>query len=145
VKVVEETIGLVTAVGACKGVIVASNGWTKTAEVKSAATGVDLRLLTLEEALDLIVPDKWQMCQACFSDCIVLDHDGALEVDDSIFWWLAGQCRNCRSGFAWCQECGEYLHIPVGEAVRCPCGHSWSCAEDGMYLVPRGSGARLKI
>lgn len=145
VKDVEEVIGLANAVGACKGVIVTANGWTAPAERKANASNVDLRILTLEKALDLLVPEKWAMCPNCYADCIVLDHEGAMELDGVWLWWLAGQCRNCRFGFAWCQDCGEYLHIPVGEEVHCLCRHWWGIRQGGMYLVLAGSRVQFKI
>ena len=73
--------------------LVALNGWTSPAEIKARAIDLDLRLLTLDEALDLIVEDKWELCESCGQDVVVLDHDGATDVDGTWPWWLAGRCR----------------------------------------------------
>src|SRR5688572_3251296 len=53
VKDVEEVLSLANAVGANKCVLIALSGWTKPAAVKALASGLDLRLLTLEQALDI--------------------------------------------------------------------------------------------
>jgi len=54
VKDVEEVIALADAVGANKAVIVASNGWSRPAAHRAAFSGLDLRLLTPEDARALI-------------------------------------------------------------------------------------------
>ncbi|MDR3410472.1 MAG: restriction endonuclease [Formivibrio sp.] len=136
VKEVESVLALAEAVGASKAVIVAANGWTAPAAIKASHTGCDMRILPLEEALDLIVTDKWEMCPCCLRDCIVLDQDGALITEDGLlFWWLAGQCRECKHSFAWCQECGSYLEIPQGQSAECNCRHLWMNSQNGINLT----------
>lgn len=136
VKEIESVLALANAVGASKAVIVAANGWSAPAAIKAEHAGCDLRILSLEDALDLIVPDKWEMCPCCQRDCIVLDQDGALITEDGlVFWWLAGQCRECMYSFAWCQECGSYLEIPRGQSSECGCRHLWENLEDGVNLT----------
>ena len=145
VKDVEASAGLVHAVGGCKGALVTTNGWTAPAALKAERSNVDLRILTLEEALDIMVPDKWELCPGCNVDCIVLDHHGALDLGGVWFWWMAGQCRSCRLGFAWCQECGDYIHIPEGEEALCVCGHRWSVRQDRMYVMLVSSNQQINI
>lgn len=134
VKDIEAVLALTEAVGASRSAIVASNGWTEPAQRKADFLQLDLKLLTLEEALDLFVPEKWEMCPHCHEDCIVLDHDGAIDLGGLWLWWLAGQCRNCKSAFAWCQDCGLNLDVPVNSTVECDCGHEWSATSVGMSL-----------
>jgi hypothetical protein len=134
VKDVEEVHALAQAVGANKAVLVTTRGWTKPAARKATFCSMDLRLFTLEDALDLFVPDKWEMCEACGRDCIVLDHDGAIAVEGAWLWWLAGRCRVCRFAFAWCQECGGKLAIPIGESALCTCGYAWRNETEGLHL-----------
>jgi len=136
VKEVESVLALMDSVGANKAIIVAANGWTEPAKKKADHVGCDMRLLSLEEAIDLLVPDKWEMCPNCLRDCIVLDDDGALITEDGLlFWWLAGQCRECRYAFAWCQECGIYMDIPYKDRLECTCGHIWENKSDGVNLT----------
>src|SRR4051812_39438670 len=54
-KDIEGVLALTSAVGANKSVIVAANGWTEPAGIKAGLHNCDLRLLTLDEALDLMV------------------------------------------------------------------------------------------
>lgn len=55
VKDIEEVIGLAHAVGADKVAIVAANGWSKPAEKKAERARLDLRLLSTNEALSLLL------------------------------------------------------------------------------------------
>lgn len=134
VKTVEEVIALANAVNASQAVIVAANGWTEPAAKKAEFANLTLRLLPLEDALDLLVPDKWEMCPNCHQDCIVLDMDGAVVIDGLINWWIAGKCRECKFGFIWCQECGDNLALPFNEEVTCYCGHLWCSKEEGLFV-----------
>ncbi len=135
VKDIEEVAALANAVGSNKAIIVAANGFTAPATVKAEFLQCDVRILSLEEALDLIVPDKWKMCPFCNSDCIVLDQDGIVPFDGGgWFWWLAGQCRECKSGRVHCQDCGEKFYIKFGESANCGCGHEWFATADGISI-----------
>lgn len=137
VKVVEEVISLAEAINASQVVIVAANGWTEPAARKAEFTNCTLRLLTIENALDLLVPDKWEMCPNCCRDCIVLDMDGAIDHGGMVLWWLAGRCRECKFGFVWCQDCGENHHLPFGQTVKCGCGHLWTSNDDALLITFR--------
>jgi len=134
-KVVEEVVALADAVGACKSIIVCPNGWTTPAEIKAEHVRCDLRLLTLEEALDLFLPDKWMICDSCKRDCIVMDQNGMVEMHDgSIVWWLGGACRECHYAIAWCQDCGIRYHMQRCESITCHCGYHWN-NDDGIIHV----------
>lgn len=143
VKTVEEVLALANAVGAQKTVIVCSNGWTEPAERRATFSSLDLRLLPIEEAVEFLDADVWKLCPACENDCIVMDHNGFVESDGLILWWLAGQCRSCRAGIAWCQDCGDKVLIKSAEKYRCHCGHRWAVSDGGMTL--RVKGARQSI
>lgn len=136
VKDVEGVAALAKAVGASKAIIVAANGFTAPAKVKADFIQCDLMTLSLEEALDLLVPEKWKMCPFCNSDCIVLDQDGIMPLENGgWFWWLAGQCRECKSGRVHCQDCGVKLYIEFGDSVICGCGHEWNISADGFSIT----------
>ena len=110
VKVIEEVVALANSVGVSQSIIVTTNGWTAPARKKADHLFCELRLLTLEQALDLLVPDKWMMCPSCSRDCIVMDQENAIQEPSGVFtWWIAGACRECRSMLVWCQACGEQL------------------------------------
>lgn len=139
VKDVEEVLSLANAVGANKAVIVASSGWTKPAEIKARHIGLDLRLWTLEDALNLMVADKWVMCPICENDCIVLDRSGGIIIDGVLTLLSAGQCRECSAGLAWCWACGGRILLEVGQFAECVCGYQWKCKGDEIYINVHGS------
>jgi hypothetical protein len=135
VREIESVLALAEAVGANKAIIVAANGWTDPAKKKADHAGCHLELLSADEALDLIIPDKWKMCPSCNSDCIVLDQDGAAQFDDgSVFWWLAGQCRGCKCARIHCQDCGSKAYIELRSSWACGCGHRWASTDDGVAI-----------
>lgn len=134
VKDVEEVLALADSVRASQAVIVAANGWTEPASKKAEFQNCTLRLLSLEDALDLHVPDKWEMCPNCKKDCIVLDMDGITEYGSGWLWWLAGKCRDCKYGFVWCQDCGVNLELPFNKEVVCGCGHGWRSSDEGLII-----------
>jgi hypothetical protein len=115
VKDVEEVLALAEAVKANQVVNVAANDWTEPAAKKAEFEGCSLRLFTLEEALDTLVTDKWEMCPNCKNDCIVLDME-------------------CRHGFIWCQDCGQKEELPFQEDVICGCGFAWRQNDEGLTI-----------
>ncbi len=125
VKDVEEVIMLAKAVNADKAIIVTNNEWTKPAELSAKFNGLDLRIFTIDEATDLIVEDKWLMCQVCNEDCVILDSNGYFEVNGLINWWLGGKCRSCNSIYIHCQDCGGKGIINVNIHWRCDCPYIW--------------------
>ena len=136
VRDVESVLALADAVGANKAIIVAANGWTEPAKKKADQVGCDLELLSVEDALYLIVPDKWKMCPSCRADCIVLDQVGAVTFEDgSCFWWLACQCRGCNCGRIHCQDCGTKAYIDLGQSMICGCGHRWVSTDKGVTIA----------
>jgi len=73
VKDVEEVLALGEAVGADKCIMVLSNGWPNPAARKASASRMDMRLVTIEEAVEYVEPDKWKLCPVCENDCIIMD------------------------------------------------------------------------
>jgi hypothetical protein len=51
-----------------------------------------------------------------------------------ILWWLAGQCRECKTGLVHCQDCGLKFYIKKDESYICGCGHEWVCNVDGLFM-----------
>lgn len=135
VREIESVLALSHAVGANKAIVVAANGWTEPAKKKADHVGCSLELLSVEDALDLIVPDKWKMCPSCCADCIVLDQEGTVTFDGgSWFWWLAGQCRGCNCARIHCQDCGARTYIALGQSTICGCGHRWASTDKGVTV-----------
>ena len=137
VKDVEEVLSLADAVGANKCVLVALSGWTEPAATKAQFTGLDLRLFTLEEALDILVPDKWLICPSCENDCIVMDCSGGMVVDGMWSLLTAGRCRECCYGKFYCWACGDSRFLELQEQTKCNCGHTWQNFEKSIMVKVR--------
>ena len=135
IKTVEEVLALADSVGAASSIIVCSNGWTKPAQKRAKFSGMSLRLLSFEEAIEIIEPNKWIVCPTCENDCIILDQDGMVQNMGLILWWLAGQCRECKTARVWCQDCRYKVRIPKNESHICSCGHKWEAWPDGIHLT----------
>jgi hypothetical protein len=99
---------------------------------------MNLTLLSVDDALDLVVEHKCQLCPGCGFDCIVLDHHVFLEIDGAISVYLAGQCRACRLAFLWYWSCGDEGHISPDNSYECNCGHIWSCSQNSMQVKIAG-------
>ncbi len=138
VKDVEEVLALAEAVGANKSALVALSGWTEPAATKANFVGLDLKLLTLEEALDSLVPEKWMMCSACNEECIVADSGGII-VDGMWSLLVAGQCRGCKSALVWCMACGDNVIVAPEADYDCGCGHTWRNVADGVSVKQSGT------
>ncbi len=134
VKDVEEILMLADAVNADKAIIVTNNDWTEPAEKKANHVGLDLRILTIDEATDLIVDDKWFMCKVCKEDCVVLDNDGFLEIDGLVNWWLGGTCRTCNTVYVNCQGCGGKAIINDEITWKCNCHLEWGVFENRIFV-----------
>jgi Restriction endonuclease len=134
VKDVEEVLALADAVNADKTVIVTNSGWTEPAKKKADFCRMDLRILTFDEATNLIVDGKWLMCSNC-DDCVILNEDGFVGLNDgTVFWWLGGKCRRCKTLVINCQDCGIYLSIPKNSSEICSCNCEWTNESEGISI-----------
>lgn len=135
IKEIEAVMELSKAVGVNKSVIVAPNDFTEPAKIKANFMQCDLRIFTIDEATDLIIPEKWFLCQTCYHDCIILDQPGAVQFKDSSYlWWLGGQCRECKTSCIVCQGCGKKMILPVDTDSVCDCGYTWFNNIEGTCL-----------
>jgi hypothetical protein len=55
-------LAVAEVVNASKSIIVAANGWTGPAETKAKFCNMDLRLLSIDKALNLAAENKWELC-----------------------------------------------------------------------------------
>jgi hypothetical protein len=139
---------LIDAVGADRGVIICPNGWSSYAKDRSKELGLDLKLVTIEDAIEFFNPGKWKLCPICEDDYIILDIIGGidyLETEDVEAAWIAGQCRECGSATVSCQFCGDELDIPYHKAMECHCGNVWKVGHDGISLEIPGLLGEMPI
>ncbi|NDV43077.1 restriction endonuclease [Flagellimonas sediminis] len=134
VKDVEEIMMLAQSVNADKAIIVTNNEWTIPAEIRAKFDGLDLRILTIDEATDLVVEDKWLMCKICRKDCVVLDQSGFTTKNGLLNWWLGGKCRNCDSIYINCQDCGGKGIVNEETEYICNCPILWTSA-NGVLMI----------
>ncbi|WP_294670590.1 restriction endonuclease [uncultured Fluviicola sp.] len=137
VKDLEGVMGLAHSVNANKVIIVTNNGWTEPTEIKAKFHDVDLKILTIEEALDLVVPNKWFMCYECPDECVVMDSDGVLyrENIDLFYDWYAGKCRSCNDIYFHCPQCGDRkIFEDKEEEYECNCEHVWKKEGDKLFI-----------
>lgn len=136
VRDIDSVVELAKAVGANKAIIVTSSGWSKPAEIKASFESCDLRILSIDEALELVVPDKWELCPKCEEDCILMDCSGFFEENGLVVWWIAGQCRECKTAKVHCQDCGRELYIDIEGNEVCNCPRVWGNTVEGIYFEP---------
>ncbi|MCT4645792.1 MAG: restriction endonuclease [Carboxylicivirga sp.] len=136
IKDLEEVEALAKSVKADKVIIVTNNGWTKPAETKAEFSSIDLRVLKVEEAFDLIIPDKWLMCYDCTDECVIMDSDGVVYRENSnlFFDWYAGKCRCCGNTYLHCPECGKRVILEDSDDYECMCNHIWKKDNDELHI-----------
>lgn len=144
VKDVEEIMMLAQSVNADKAIIVTNNLWTKPAEKRANFDRMDLRILTIDEATDLVVEDKWLMCQVCEDDCVIMDRDGFFLIDDLVNWWLGGKCRSCNSVYVNCQPCGGKGIINETTEYICNCSFKWKLNEENIEVYSFDPNAEIE-
>ena len=126
VKDVEEILALAKAVKADKAIIVTNNDWTAPAEIFAVHENLDLLVLTIDEATELIVDGKWLMCHDCEKDCVIMDSDGVVKIEGKANWWLGGKCRSCNTLHIVCQPCGAKGLMRTDESWTCCCDFEWT-------------------
>lgn len=136
IKDLEEVEGLANAVKANKTIIVTNSGWTEPAQKRAKFSNIDFRILTIEDALSLLFPDKWFMCYSCKDECVVMDSDGVIfrEKNNLFFYWQAGKCRNCKDLYLHCPECGDRKIIDYNDNYQCNCKHVWKRSKEELHI-----------
>lgn len=136
IKDLEEVEGLANAVKANKIIIVTNSGWTEPAQKRAEFSNIDFRILTIEDALGLIFPNKWLMCYSCKDECVLMDSDGVLlrENTNLFFYWHAGKCRNCKNLYFYCPECGDRKIIDDDYSYECNCKHIWKRSKGELQI-----------
>jgi hypothetical protein len=127
IKDIDAFCGFLDDVGANKGVMMSHSGYTDGARKRAEGAGIDLKVLTLEEAEEFdweeFVQDDCQV-ENCFGTIQWHFQDGNSE---------AGRCHNCGTFHIRCGNCGEVSWYHESDIEECLCGMSWRLRqEDGM-------------
>jgi hypothetical protein len=139
VKDVESFEGMMRDVGATRGVIVCTRGYTKAAS-KRAQELIDIRLVDEDEALE----EDYAAVDPC-PHCAVLKRktrgvvfwDGQFPMAGDAGWAIifTGKCDVCRNFAFWCWECGEKAVVPEGEPHECGCERKWFTERSGDEVI----------
>jgi hypothetical protein len=120
IKDIDAFVGFLEDVGANKGVMISNSGYTDGAKKRAGNAGIELRMLTIEEAekfdWDEFVQDSCQVDECCGT---IRWHfsDGESE---------AGPCGNCGSFHIRCGNCGSLDWYNEGNIETClSCGMKW--------------------
>ena len=99
----------------------------------------------MEDALELMVPDKWMMCPNCKNDCIVMEFSGGVIKDGLWSIFITGRCRQCQTGLFWCFDCGQKHLIRLNEKDTCACGHDLKNDLDGISVKFKNSKIWISV
>jgi hypothetical protein len=125
IKDVEAFVGFLEDVGANKGVMISHSGYTEGAQKRAEAAGIDLKILTVEEAEDFDWEEFVQnSCQAeeCFGTIRWDFSDGDSE---------AGRCSNCGSFHITCGNCGWVGLYAEADTEHCAgCDMRWELTKE---------------
>lgn len=138
-------LALGRSIGAEKCIVICSNGWTKGAERKASSDELDLRLITVEIADQVLRVGRWAICLGCRAGQIMMEKSGSVEVGGTVTRWRAGRCSRCGGTSVWCRVCGNQIVLRRGEGRKCSCGHIWCDADQGLLLEPRNTGLGILI
>ena len=145
VKNIEEVEALAKAVGADKAIIVAANGWNEPARKKAKFIGMDLRIFTIEQALDILIPDKWNMCPICQEDCVVMEMSGGVITNNLLSVVIAGRCRECQAVQVWCWDCGSKFILENKDTFTCGCESKWKVSNTALKVKTLSSKQYLSV
>lgn len=128
IKDIDAFYGFLDDIGASKGVMISHTGYTEGARERAKGAGIELRMLTLEEAeefdWDEFIQDSCEV-QECFGTINWCFSDGDSE---------AGYCGNCGSFHIRCGNCETVDWYHEGDVESCPgCKMQWRLKkEKGM-------------
>lgn len=139
VKTVEEFEGLMRDVGASRGVLICSSGYTKAA-LSRAQKHIDIRLLPVEEALEFEYSaiDPCPFCKLEKSKrrgFVFWDGQFPLPLGPGWAIVFTGKCDVCHNFAFWCWECGEQLVVPDSKRHVCGCERTWFVEKNSNEAV----------
>ena len=125
IKEVEAFEGVMRDVGAKRGILFCSNGYTKSA-LKRAQEHIGVRLVA-EEEVDGLDLSRWELCRStdCKEGLVLWDAYRAVVCNGLISMYGVGKCDECGRFHIWCWDCGERSHLDNEDHWRCSCEPSW--------------------
>lgn len=126
IKEVESFEGLMKDVGAQKGVLVCSNGYTKAAKNR-AQKHIGIEIIPAND-IDTFNFNTWDNClhANCKNGLVLWDRYFAVSKQDSPAYIIAtGKCDECHKFHIWCQSCGNKKVLGTEDEWQCDCKKDW--------------------
>jgi hypothetical protein len=139
VKDVESFEGMMRDVGASRGVLVCTNGYTEGAQ-RRADQFIDVRIMDEDEALehDFSMTDPCPRCADLKKKRPgIVFWDGQFPLPLGHAWAVVftGKCDECRTFAFWCWDCGDKQVVPDGVVHECGCDRRWFTETDEDEVV----------
>lgn len=125
IKEVESFEGLMRDVQATNGVIVCTNGYTKSA-LRRAQEHIKIKLLNYDE-VENIDFGSWDLCrdELCGEGIIFWDLTPGIIIEESVYVQATGKCDSCGKFHVWCWSCGNRRCIDYESEFQCDCTGPW--------------------
>lgn len=126
IKEVESFEGLMKDVGAQRGVLVCTNGFTKAAK-RRAQDYIGIEIIPAQQ-LEKYSFNSWDIClfPKCNNGLILWDKYYGLSINDGPAYIMAvGKCDECRKFHIWCQSCGTKKVLDNEDEWQCDCKEPW--------------------
>ncbi|THU41231.1 restriction endonuclease [Niastella caeni] len=125
IKEVEAFEGLMKDVGAQRGFIVCSNGYTKAAG-RRAQDHIGIRLISPEQ-IEYFDLNSWDKCRnlSCIDGLVLWDATPGIIVEGTVVVQSTGKCDECGKFHVWCWGCGNRNALGKEDEWQCACKGPW--------------------
>ena len=125
IKEVESFEGLMKDVHAKRGIIVCSNGYTKSA-LKRAQNHIGIKLLPSAQ-IEKFDIHSWERCRDdhCKSGLVLWDANPVITIDGMTYIQATGKCDECGKFHIWCWDCGLRYCLNSESELQCSCEGPW--------------------
>lgn len=125
IKEVETFEGLMKDVGAQRGVLFCSNGYTKSA-LRRAQEHISIRLVTPEELNEFSLA-SWDHCldDRCKEGLVLWDANPGIFINGVAYVQAIGKCDECGKYHIWCWSCGNRKSLGKIDEWKCSCREPW--------------------
>lgn len=123
IKEVESFEGMMRDVGAHKGFLICTHGYTKAAQNR-AQKAIGLKIIPESEIEELNI-SAWDYCYSCESGLVLWDFYFGLEYEGTMSVQATGKCDSCGQFHIWCWSCGKRHVIGNEDEFQCHCKEPW--------------------
>lgn len=117
--------GLMKDVKAKHGILICSNGYTKSAK-RRAQKNIGIRIVSSDdiENLDL---KNWDRClsHSCRNGLVLWDTAPGILIEGTAYIQTIGKCDECGEFQVWCWSCGNKKSLNYEEEWQCSCKGPW--------------------